>query len=176
MGRYEISRLRLRPPRRRGPPRRVVLWSQWGVAVNLPALARQIHADAAILRAYQETGTIRGAARVLGTTIHQVQKVVEPEKSAEHIARTSERNRSRLPVEWQDAACSICRTRPGRMYCAARCDGDHCGEEATAERLADYERYNAQRRRNNALAVKEYRRIEPKRSEENVNEERRSVG
>jgi len=144
--------------------------------MNFRLLALSIHRDAEILRAYQETGTIRGAARVLGTTIHQVQRVVEPEKSAEHIARTTERNRSRLPVEWQDAVCEICRTRPGKMYCAMRCDGDHCQEEATAERLADYERYNAQRRKHNAQATREQRRIEPKRSEEAMNSERRAIG
>ncbi|MFA5053772.1 MAG: hypothetical protein WC565_06925 [Parcubacteria group bacterium] len=144
--------------------------------MNLRLLAASIHADAAILRAYAETGSIRGAARALGTTIHQVQRVVDPVATAEHIAKTTERNRSRLPAEWQGAACSICRTRPGRMYCAARCDGDHCGEEATAQRLADYERYNAQRRKNNARATREQRRIEPKRSEEAMNSERRAIG
>ncbi|MFA5053514.1 MAG: hypothetical protein WC565_05625, partial [Parcubacteria group bacterium] len=94
----------------------------------------------------------------------------------EHIAKTAERQRNRLPAEWADAQCTICHTRTGRMYCAARCDGDHCGEEATPERLADYERYNAERRRNNAQATREERRISRQRSEEAVNSVRRRIG
>ncbi|MFA5053390.1 MAG: hypothetical protein WC565_04990 [Parcubacteria group bacterium] len=128
------------------------------------------------MRAYREHGSIRGAARALGTTIHQVQRVVDPEATAEHIAKTAERQRNRLPAEWADAQCTICHTRTGRMYCAARCDGDGCGDAATPDRLADYQRYDAARRRNNAKATREQRRIEPKRSEEAMNSERRAIG
>jgi hypothetical protein len=81
----------------------------------------------------------------------------------------------RTPLDWQGSACSICQTREGRMYCAGECDG-HCDTPATPERIAAAKSYNAQRRRNNALAVREYRRIEPKRSDEAIAEERRSVG
>jgi len=144
--------------------------------MNLRLLAASIHADAAILRAYAEAGTIRGAARALGTTIHQVQRVVDPVATAEHIAKTAERQRNRLPAEWQGAKCSICHTRPGRMYCAMCCDGEGCGEEATPERLADYQRYNVARRKHNATATREERRIGRRRSEEAVNSERRAIG
>ena len=144
--------------------------------MNLAAIAAGIKLDAEIMRAYREHGSIRGAARALGTTIHQVQRVVDPAATAEHIAKTAERQRNRLPAEWADAKCTICHTRPGRMYCAMCCDGEGCADEATPERLADYQRYNVARRKHNATATREERRISRRRSEEAVNSVRRRIG
>jgi hypothetical protein len=143
--------------------------------MNIPALAAQIHEQAEIMRRYHDLGSVRAVARELGLSVYRVQTVVAPEKAAEHTAKTNAKHHD-LPSEWAGAVCEICRTREGKMYAAMRCDGDHCGEEATPERLADYERYNAQRRKNNARATREQRRIEPKRSEEAMNSERRAIG
>ncbi len=141
--------------------------------MNLAALADDIHRDAAILRTYRETGNIAATAREHGVSEYRVLQVVDPE-SIEAIKRRVALDK--VAPEWAECVCEVGRTRPGRMYCAMCCDGLGCGEPATADRLADYERYNAARRRNNAKATREERRISRRRTEEAVNMERRSIG
>ena len=127
-----------------------------------------------VLRTYRELRSLVATAKALGVSKYQVRKIVNPEAAAR--ARPVGSNHYQAPSEWDGAQCSICRTESGRMFCAARCDGEHCGEPATDERLAEYQAYTAQRRKRNAKATREERRISRRRTEGAVNCERRTVG
>lgn len=141
--------------------------------MNLDALAADIHRDAEILRTYRETGNVAATAREHGVTEYTVRCLVDPGQADGY------RQRHKMMMagpEWENCICEVGQTQQGRMYCAMCCDGLGCAEPATAERRADYERYNAARRRNNAKAAREERRISRRRTEEAVNMERRSIG
>lgn len=141
--------------------------------MNLDALAAEIHRDAEILRTYRETGNVAATAREHGVTEYRVLQIVKPESIEAAKRRVT---LDKIGPEWIGCICEVGHTEAGRCYCAMECDGLGCKDHATAERLADYERYNAARRRNNAKATREERRYRNRRTEEAVNMERRSIG
>lgn len=124
--------------------------------MNISRLAAQIHADAAIQRAYAETGNAAAVARDMGLSPSYVLRRVGPKRRKDGH-RFCCRCGVMLEGEPHYAKCDACAWQ-WREPCPAHClqhrgmsEGVMCGE-----------------------CVGEI--VEPRRSEEAVNTERRSVG
>lgn len=140
--------------------------------MNYDAMTAKLKRDKAIIQAHQEGRTYDQICAELGISHYTVRKALRPESVA-----TKPSLARKLPPDWEGIVCAIGETAPGRMYCAAMCDGERCAEPASKAMLEQFREYDAQRRRHNHHCSEEEARYRNRRTvpgnEEDV---RRMIG